>query len=216
MGRHDADDDPWKAVDRDLRSHDRRVAAEASLQQIVADDDRRSLPWDILLLSERAAEERRHAEDGEKRIARSDQSHSFRFAAAGDRGFTARVRSEAVQRPHAALVVEEVGLRREPVRGLVSEGEESLRVRIWQRMKQDAADDAEDRRVRADAEGEGGEDDDRERRTSKQPTHRVGRILHQIGHGHLLRKFGRGGAALGSERFVHLARGGEQSVGFVA
>src|SRR5207247_5944701 len=65
--RHDADHGERLAVDADVPADRVRVAAELRLPQRVAEDDLLALTDLAVLLGERAADRRRHAEQPEER-----------------------------------------------------------------------------------------------------------------------------------------------------
>ena len=70
---------------------------------------------------------------------------------------------------------------------LAAQAHQALRIRIRQRLQQDRVDDGEDRRIGADAKGEGGDGDDAESGVFEDGTDRVADIRKQSAHSGILR-----------------------------
>ena len=169
-GRHDADDGDAAPADLDLAPEDRRVAAEAALPEVVAEDDDARPVRAVLLLAEAAAERRGDAEDREDVAPDVSRADALRLSrAAGEHrravGEEADVGEGADPGPvRLPLVVGEPRLI-EPLPRAPDDGD-ALRAPPGKRGQEDALHDAEERRRGADAEGEGEGGDDGEARAA--------------------------------------------------
>jgi hypothetical protein len=156
-GRHHADDRVQIAVDADLSADHRRIAAEQPPPRRVAEHDRLGEPVRLVLWSNHSAELRGDAEQPEVAGAAGDHHNALGALASG------QVRVEHPDRRH---LVEDVRARRQLVH--LRDGEPDVRQRqagkvgidcdeaigrlVRQWPQQHRVDDAEHRRVDADAE----------------------------------------------------------------
>ena len=144
-GRHHADDVDLAPVERDRLSHDRGIAREAPRPQRVAENRDVVAPGLLLFREERAADRRAHAERGEHTGCRD--------------------RDVDMQTDQKSLEVF-AGRRRNLLDAgtmqVAPDDHEAIGVRKGQRPQHDRVDDGEDGGVRADAERQRREDDDRE------------------------------------------------------
>ena len=175
--RRDADDGERHAIERERPSDDAGFAAEAALPERVADDgDGAIRPAAALVVggAEGAAEHRRHAEHVEESATRPHALDELGGAAA--RQIEARVGPGdgaigPLVLPVAQLLPDRIGPRP------VVEQHQALRLADRQRLQQDAVDEREDRAVGADAKGEGGDGDERERGAAAKDAQAVAQVL---------------------------------------
>ena len=161
LGPHHADDGVRLAAERDRAADNRRIGGEAADPEAVG-QERDTIAADRLLLrGERAADERRHAEHGEqvRRDARAVQPLGIAPAGeveVGDGAHRGNAVEHLIARPpvvdagHRARRAHDFALVRSAI-----DVDQPIRLAIWQRLQQDAVDDAEHRRRGADAERDG-------------------------------------------------------------
>ena len=170
--RHDADDDDRIAVEQRRLADDRRVAPEGARPQRLGDHRRPLGAVRVVAGFERAAGDRRHAQQRED-VGRDDgHRNRRRLAVAGQRDGGRRVPGDVLHGAGLRAPVEDVEVG--AVVGLVADGgvdgDEARRVGEGQRLQQHAVDDAEDRGVGADAEGQHHDDQRAEaRRLEEEP-----------------------------------------------
>ena len=197
-GRHHADDLEVLLVHPDLPADDGGVGAEAPPPERVAQDELAPRVRPVVRRLEAPAERRADAEQVE--VVRADPHardalglaalRQRRLPEADDRG-----------RLKGARLVAKVGEGRKPdVVGVafglpVAEEDEPVRRGVGQRLEERRVEDAEDGRVGADADREGGERDRREPRALSQRPQRVAQVPEDRAHRHSLRS-----VAIGSSR----------------
>ena len=142
---------------------------------------------DVFVGDERAADDGANAERLEVVVGHHLADHDLRAALDREVREEVRVRGDAGERFGAGAVVEIVGIRVRVVRirrRLVPvDVDELVGALDRERAKENGVDDAEDRRVDADAEGQREERDERERRGTAQPAQRVADVLEEGFHG---------------------------------
>jgi hypothetical protein len=170
-GGHHPDDRPRHPVDPQGPPEDLAVAAEAALPEFVAEDRHRLGAGELLRLGEAPSEDRRHPQERQHRGGDRGRVQPLGSLAAGQVDGPAVVDPQVLEDP-VRPPVEEIGgvgvleLGNAEPRGGVPHPHQPLRVGVGQRPQQDAVDDAEDRGVGADAEGQG---EDREQGESRLP-----------------------------------------------
>ena len=190
--RHDADDFPHVAVDTDAPPHDVGFASEPALPEGVAQDYDGIRSRIVVVGNQRAPDERRRPQQAEQ-IGRDKSG-------AGPLGFSLTVREchastgirgdrlhrlggvlviHIFRRSQAELGKVETALRQEPS----PHAHEAIRVRVGQRIQQHAVHDAEDGRVRADAECQGDDHGQGEDRTGDEGSDGVANVPDDSSHG---------------------------------
>ncbi len=178
--RRHADDRERDTVERERPADDAGFTAETPLPERVADDGHGAVRSAAALIvggAEGAAEHRRHAEHVEESAARPD--------ALGELGGAAARQVEAgvgpgdgaigpLALPVAKLFPDRIGPRP------VVEQHQPLGLADRERLQQDAVDEGEDRAVGADAEGERGHGDQRERGAAAQDAQTVAHVLREL------------------------------------
>ena len=157
--RHDADDRDGTAVDLDGPPDDGRIAAEAALPEAVAEDHDLIVPVGTFVGREGAAEHRRDAEGREE--ARHDELRDelLRPAVAGEVDPVVVETGHRRERrfpllPPAVVERGDDVLAAGTLRALFPDRHETGRLLEGQTLDEHGVDDREDRRVRADAQGE--------------------------------------------------------------
>jgi hypothetical protein len=157
--RRDTDDAVALVVDGDVLADDLGVAAEAVLPERVGEDDDVVLARRLLLGGEPAAEVRANAEELEEAGRDGADRHALGGPGAGQVAGRRRVDGRRLEPLAHLLHVEVLEHREHLVRvGVLlvdaAEIDEPLGLAVRQRAEEDAADDAEDRGVRADPDRE--------------------------------------------------------------
>ena len=195
-----------------------RIATERRLPEAVAEDRNTRLAVVLFLFGERAAQERRGAQHVEKVAAHAEILKALRLAEAGQEhvGRAAAVVAEllvggdAGEALVAPLPVGPVGGRRDvprpaPKRIRLEDPDQFVGILVGQRPEQHRADDAEDRGAGADADGERGDRNRRERRVFAQRAESVADVLQ--------RGLDERQAAVVAVRFLNLHRSSETQDG---
>ena len=163
--RHHTNDRARHALHRQRCPDDVCRSAETPLPQPVTDDGHQAIaaaPSDIITVVKRPADQRRHAERGQELSAGEESFSRLPLAAgrqiesAGRPGKAAIECVEMLCHPQPHVVVHTRSGLEPVVEGKSGRhGHEAVRFHDGQRAKQQRVDDAEDRRVCADAEGQG-------------------------------------------------------------
>jgi hypothetical protein len=190
-GRHDADDLIRLAVQLDRRSHRRRLAREEARPKTVRDDDDVLVSRLVVVALDRSTRLRRHAEHMEP-VARDALTRHTLGVAARARQIRAEIRLDGDRLEAARLVaiVTEAGGRNGRFHAVerrieVLDRHEHPGVAVGQGPQQNRIYDAEDGRVRADAERQRDEHDGREDRTLSESPEAVGDVAKQSVHRYL-------------------------------
>jgi hypothetical protein len=171
--RHHADDREWPIVHRDHPSDGGRIGAEPAAPEAVAQDGGLPAGGRVFGGGEVAPDRRRDAEHPEEVPRHAHPADPFRLAVGHQRRTPRADERHVVERVAAVAPVEErqvADVAGRSGRPPLADGDEAIGIRIRQRTEQHGIEDAEDRRVRADAEGERHERDRREAgRAPQQP-----------------------------------------------
>ena len=184
--RRDADDRGVHPVQRQTAADDRRVAAEPSLPQSFADHRHSRAAGAVVAVDERSAAQRLQTEQRKHRRRERSAGELLRIALARERDRHEPERAHRLEGARLFLprqVIQHRGGERRQVQLVVAFGDphETIGVRERQRPQHDRVDDAEDRRVRADAERDREDDGESEERRLPQQTDRVPNIVQQHG-----------------------------------
>ena len=178
--RQHADDRVARSIEGDRTAQGGRVAAEAILPERVADD---RFGWRVRAVfgfAEQAAHARAHADDVEETAGDTPAAEPFRVVDAGERHRLGARQREGVERVLTRAPVDEIRPRHRHLRAVgpdLVQVDEAIRLWIRQRPQQDAVDEREDGRGRADAERQRDEDDGGERRRPGERAHGVANVL---------------------------------------
>ena len=178
--RRDADDGERNAVERQRLPDDAGFAAKAPLPECIADDRDgtvRSAVAPIIGGAERAAENCRNAEDVEEAATRPDAFDELRGPATRQIEPLVGPGGRSL-RPFALPIAQLLPNRVRP-RSIVQQ-HEPLGLADRQGLQQDAVDERKDRAVGADAKGQGGHGDQRERGTAAKDAQAVAEILRDL------------------------------------
>ena len=154
--RHDAHDRVALPAERQRAADDLGIGTEAGAPQPVADDDESSL--DAIRFDLKGAAKRwRHAQQPEEIAVDDRRLHPHRVAVSDERHVVQKPRSESLERLRLAPI--EKVRERHPLPHRASrirrpDVDEAIRTPEGQRLEQCLVDDAEDRGVRADADGQ--------------------------------------------------------------
>jgi hypothetical protein len=167
---------------------DGRVAAERRAPESVAQDEDRRCACLVFPRTERAPEDRLHAEDVEEVRRDHTRLHPSRLVLAEQDERHRVVVGDSCEARCLRPVVDDLGVREPRVRDFgqcqrLSEIEQLLAPLVRQRSKEHAVDDAEDRRVRANAQSERDDRGDGESRTLAKRANREPQILTDAAHG---------------------------------
>jgi hypothetical protein len=186
VARHHADDLHRLSVDGERPPDRGRIATELGLPIAVAEDDGGRAARLVVLAGERAAEEGGHAKEGKDSVGHAQHRDPLRLRQPGHACRPFLPQPDVLERP-ALLAIREI----EEGRGVevrdvdagcrVPEAHELVRVRVGQGLEEDAVEDAEDRGVGPDGDGQGRHRDRREQGRPDQPPHDV---LQLIGNRH--------------------------------
>ncbi len=183
--RHDANDRVRLCVELNRSADDARFRAEDAPPERVAQDDDPRRAEQPFFGKKRAAEPRVRLEDGEQLRRSPDARDADRIAGSREREIGAPVGGDRFQAPDIGLPVFE-RRNRDAIQDTVGvdfpEDDDLLRIVVRQRVEDDGLDDAEERGVRADAEGERHERDQREGRLPPQRAERVSEGGEPVGH----------------------------------
>ena len=153
--RQHADDFNRRAVDHQLPADDAVGAREAPLPVAMGQHHPLRRARRIVFGAEAATENGLHAEQRQCRCADEQSLHAFRIAASGDRHLGPIPGADRLEH----LLVFAIGqirggavIRAGPVRRYLLQAHQPLGLRKWQRLHQDAIDDAEDSCGGANAE----------------------------------------------------------------
>ena len=191
---HDAEHAGGGAVELHRAPHDRRVGPEAALPQPVAQDHHVVMARCVLVRSEHAAQRRLDPEHREERPGAVHDVQAFGVVAAGERALRPTPETELVPRPRLRPVVLVLGPRggeRHQVhrRELRPHHGQPVRLRVGERSQEHPVHDAEDRRVRADAERQREHEHHGEARSAGELPERVLEILSEVLHDRLPPRF---------------------------
>ena len=201
----DADDRHRIVVDEDLPADRRRIEGEAAIPVVVAQHDDRMAPVDLIvfLRVEDASRRRSHAEHGEEVARHHLGVHALGLVLDADGRGHEPAGDHLGQRLGALLVLLINRIRVHArahvaavVRPLLVEHHQFIGVLHGQPTQQDLIDERVDSGVRADAERQRQDRDDREQRAAAQPAQRHTEVVTGQHHGGL---DGRGGPRVGSE-----------------
>ena len=162
--RHDADDLARRAVHLDDAPDDMSVATEAPLPVPVAQKNRRCGVWRLIGFDERTTQHGRNGERLQHAVGDDDDSNLFGFRHAGNGRGKRKPDADVFERPvlvgvrevHRHGQTEIAGDRRQTfgAGGAVPDRDQIVGPGIGEWFEEDGVDDAEDRRVRADADRE--------------------------------------------------------------
>jgi hypothetical protein len=183
LGRDDADDDVRQAVQENRAADDAGIGAEQGAPDAFVEHDDGIRVRLVVGWQQRAPDERLHAEHGEQ-IRRCPDAGQF-LRIAGARQVVGGLGHGRHAGERSALLVpgRVVGRRRWSAwrtadrRRVVPHDHEAIRIGKRQRTQEHRAHEAEDRRVRADAECEHRDGDDRKRRGFAQCSHGIPGVL---------------------------------------
>ncbi len=180
-GRHDSNDGEGLCVQGDFLSDDGGVSAESCAPEAVAEDDLLSVVREFGVAVEFAAELRMQAENAEEAGGDVESIKAYGFSgAAGELHVSAGVDGHGVEGPTAGTVVAKVEVvqGKSRIGGVREENaNDFFRLRVRQRLEQDAGDDTEDGAVGSDAQGESEDDDNGESGIAAKLAERVAEIL---------------------------------------
>ena len=149
-GRHDADDLPVHAVEPDRPAHGRRIATEPALPERVAQENDLVAAGTVVARFEGAAPLGAAAEHREEIAGDRAPDEARGFTVAGEVELRVRARAGDVHREAQLLQGHDralgVGAR---------QAHEPIGPGVGKRLEQDRAEEAEHRRVAADADGQG-------------------------------------------------------------
>ena len=154
---HDPDDLVRRAVDLDRAAEDRRVAGIPPLPEAVAEDRDLRPVRDVLLRREDTSPDRRHAEDGEQVRRHGPGGDALGVAVTRQVHLPVVPRRDLAERAAFLAIVVDLAIGNPGLverRPAAPDHDGAVGLAPWQRAQQDGVDDAEDRRVRADAERE--------------------------------------------------------------
>src|SRR5712692_5724693 len=157
IGRQHSDDGVFRGIENYLTANDVPVAAKPALPQTSADDDYVIPSRLTIFRGERAAPHGIHTQDGKQIVGACLRGNLFRLAIAGEIAASIGKRSKAFKDFVLILPIKEVGRTDRILFGalvLLPQDYQSIRVAIRKRTKQHRIDDAEDRCVGSDAQGE--------------------------------------------------------------
>src|SRR5262245_21511289 len=156
--RHDSDDRAPFPVDGDEPANDVRFTAEAALPEVVADNSYPVLTRLLFVYRELSSELRSHSYDREEIGSDIDACGSLRIAVFREIGGSEAERGDLLESPRLSPHFTNVYRNRTHWivqsyhRAIQPQHDDPFRFAVSQRLEQDSIDDAEDRRVRADAE----------------------------------------------------------------
>ena len=181
----DADDDEWIAAERDRLADDAGIRRESPRPEAVAEHGHLLAARPIFFRRERAAHH--HARPKQTEVVCADFSGAQLFGELPSRVVddVGAERRRVLDDRRLLPPVRELGRRRirsGPLRRRVHEQDDPVRIRERDRLQQHGADDREDGRVRADAEGERGNGRRRERPVLEKHPKRVFQILDEQLH----------------------------------
>ena len=179
----DADDGVRRAVERERLAEHRRIAVEALLPHRMADQHDVLAAGRIFVRREIAADHRLQAQRRQQRRRGLEANELFRIAAAGQRERVADRQREIAEHLLPLLHFEEARIGEADAREVLrlvrrAQSDQPVRLAIRQRTQEDRVDDAEERDVRADAEREAEDGDQREAGRLEQLTDRVTDLGH--------------------------------------
>ena len=180
-GGHHADDFVGFTIERDLPAEDGRISSEPVAPQVIGQDHHARTPGAILLGKKRSTECWRHAKHREHVPGDSFAEQLFgRSRFREDRRHRGKS-GQVVERPVGALIIDEVcgryGQSRVPPLVDFPQRDEPCAFGIWERPEHDGIDDAEDRRIGADAEGQREHGHRREAGRTAEKTERVAKVM---------------------------------------
>jgi hypothetical protein len=181
--RHHADDREWPIVHRDHTSDGRRIAAEPAAPEAVAQDRRLPGGGRVFGGGEVTPDRRLHAERPEEVPGHAHPADPFRFAVGQQRRTPGADERHVFERMAAVAPVEErqvTDVAGRAGRPPLADRDEAIGIRVRQRTEQHRVEDAEDRRVRADAERQGHERDRCEAGRAPQQPRRVANVPREI------------------------------------
>ena len=186
--RHHADDRARHAVDPQRLSDDVGPRAEARLPEAVTDDDLQVVARLPLGFLKDAAERGTRLQNAEQRRRRLYGGQPLGAGVEADRGARAPVERERLHAVHRLQAVEIVGhaVRRAAgpgVRIAVEDVDQPVGLRDGQRPQQHGLHDGEDRRVRADADGQREQHGGGEAAVLQQDAQGISEVLQETGHG---------------------------------
>ncbi len=223
-GRHDADHGvlPRRAAERERAPEDLRIGAESALPQTVAQNDHvRRLGHEVLVGLKHAAARRRHAQ--QRKVRRRDEFSVDALGLLGPdhRHALAVEGGDVLEALRSRAPIDVVRIRGPPAfhsraHDIAPQFHERGRILVRERPLADRVDEAEDGRVRADADRERQHRDDREARRFAERPQRVAHILRQrlerrerphvaallLQIRHVAEPAARGGAGIGRRRAV--------------
>ena len=179
----DADDDVRRAIERQCLTEHRRIAIETLLPHRMADQDDVLAAGRIFGWREIATDRRLQAQCRQQRRRGLEANELFRIAAAGQRERVAYRQREIAEHLLLLLHGEVARIGEADARQVLrlvrrAQSDEPVRFAIRQRTQKDRVDDAEERDVRADAEREAEDGDQREAGRLEQLTDRVTDLGH--------------------------------------
>ncbi len=181
------------AVEGDAPAHDRRIGGKDPLPEAVAENHDRRLAGDVVFRQEQPPVERPRAEQVEQAGRRQQQLDPLGLLPPEQRGAAALGDRHLLERSVLVPDIDVLAGRR-PVLGNVDprrpqpQHGQPIGIGIRQGLQQDPVDDAEDRGIGADSDGERRDDDEGRNRAAPQHAQGVAEILEQGVHGLILRQ----------------------------
>ena len=179
-------------LDRDGAANDALVAAEFALPVGVRENDGLRGAGRIILACKEAAEDGSDAEYRESAVGDVESGDMLGLADSGDRTGIAVIHSDVLE-AGALLSLDEVDERRHVEVAVkadaasgVPEADELLRMRVAERLEQNAIDDPEDYGVGADAYSKRDQRDRGEERTAEKASENMFQVVEGKSHGGVL------------------------------
>ena len=185
LGRQHADDGTRLAAERNRATDDRRIGVEASLPELVAENDDGVLIGNVFVPHEITAERHRHAERAEVVPCDARALEALGILRRRERRLPRADGGDGGEgRGAGAHVLDRAVARREWLPSLPRPKErEPFRVRVRQRLEEQGVDHTEDRGRRSDGERQGDDANDRERRRATENADAVAQISKEVAHG---------------------------------
>src|SRR5262245_39640797 len=185
--RHYPDDRAPLLVDSDELAYDVRLAAEAALPQVVADDSHFIPARPFFFHGENSPEQRLRSQQGEEIGRHLNASHSLRITPFGEIGVAWSDCCDLLERWRLSSPFGQIDRRRgEFVKAQVErrvvrpQHHDPVRLVKGERLEQYRVDDAEDRCVRADTERQGEDGDQGEAGSRQQHSQAITQVLKHL------------------------------------
>ena len=156
-GRQDTDDAARMPVENDRLADHARVGAEPSLEETVAEEDDRARAGVVVVRQKIPPQDRPHSERREEVVSDVPATEAFGAVHPGEVELRLLHGGQGLER---SVLVAPVDIVRPGHRhageqlGLLVQKDEAVGVAVRQRAQEDGVDRAEDRRVRAETEGQ--------------------------------------------------------------